>query len=87
MTATFVPGAAGARKESERARPSRSARSTPSVRPAPRREPPFDDELELATVGRHDRRLPFEAAALAAGDPDQPLRGRYRIRPAGGAGC
>jgi hypothetical protein len=34
-----------------------------TVRPAPRREPPFDDELSarhLSLVGPHDRQLPFE---------------------------
>jgi hypothetical protein len=34
----------------------------PSVRPAPRREPPFDDEVsgaQLRVVGPWDRRLPF----------------------------
>lgn len=38
------------------------------VRPAPRREPPFDDELparHLALVGPHDRQLPFEDATPA----------------------
>lgn len=30
-----------------------------SLRPAPRREPPFDDEIGLRLVGPHDRRLPF----------------------------
>lgn len=35
------------------------------IRPAPRREPPFDDELRepRALVGPHDRRLPFAPAA------------------------
>jgi hypothetical protein len=33
-----------------------------TVRPAPRREPPFDDEVtHLRLVGRHDRALPFES--------------------------
>jgi hypothetical protein len=32
------------------------------IRPAPRREPPFDDELpeSVPRYGRHDRTLPFE---------------------------
>ncbi|TAM88036.1 MAG: hypothetical protein EPN43_08815 [Jatrophihabitans sp.] len=30
-----------------------------ALRPAPRREPPFDDEIGLRLVGPHDRRLPF----------------------------
>lgn len=36
--------------------------SRPNVRPAPRREPPFDDELpaHLQLAGPLDRRLPFE---------------------------
>ncbi|MGH8960941.1 MAG: Rv3235 family protein [Jatrophihabitantaceae bacterium] len=47
------------------ARPIRPARlqRTPGVRPAPRREPPFDDELQpaqLRAVGPLDRRLPFD---------------------------
>lgn len=37
------------------------------VRPAPRREPPFDDELtEVSPIGFHDLRLPFEEPAPAA---------------------
>lgn len=50
------------------------------VRPAPPREPPFDDELADGTVvGRHDRPLPFararrRRAALPAAAPS-PLRG------------
>jgi Family of unknown function (DUF6459) len=39
-------------------------RPTVTVRPAPRREPPFDDELEIlgaAPVGRLDQQLPFAA--------------------------
>jgi hypothetical protein len=41
--------------------PARAARPV-VVRPAPRREPPFDDELPGAgpQYGRHDQRLPFE---------------------------
>jgi hypothetical protein len=35
--------------------------ATVVIRPAPRRDPPFDDELPAtATPGRYDRRLPFE---------------------------
>jgi hypothetical protein len=36
------------------------------VRPAPRREPPFDDELPDARLlhGRYDRRLPFDLAPV-----------------------
>ncbi len=39
------------------------ARRLISIRPAPRREPPFDDELpprSLRLVGRYDQPLPFE---------------------------
>ncbi len=45
-----------------------SAGSTgPSLRPAPHREPPFDDELALAaTAGPHDRALPLEWHRTAA---------------------
>jgi hypothetical protein len=42
--------------------PVRQPARLPSVRPAPRREPPFDDELQLAhlpVAGPLDRRLPF----------------------------
>ena len=60
--------------ESPRAARARTLRSAPSVRPAPRREPPFDDELEPEAFGRHDRRLPFEASTFADGRY-QPLRG------------
>jgi Family of unknown function (DUF6459) len=37
-----------------------------TIRPAPRREPPFDDELpeDAPLFGRHDRRLPFELTAV-----------------------
>ncbi len=39
----------------------RHAKGTIVVRPAPRREPPFDDELpELARATSYDRPLPFE---------------------------
>jgi hypothetical protein len=40
----------------------RRATGTIVVRPAPPREPPFDDELDDAAplVGRYDQRLPFE---------------------------
>lgn len=37
-----------------------------TLRPAPRREPPFDDELpprHLALIGPHDRPLPFASPA------------------------
>lgn len=53
-----------------------------TVRPAPRREPPFDDELpdDLTTVGRLDQPLPFAQPAPRAAtvdvrprsDPDLP---------------
>ncbi len=39
----------------------RSPGRTVTLRPAPPREPPFDDEIDaLTVVGRHDRPLPFE---------------------------
>lgn len=48
----------------------------PVIRPAPRREPPFDDELVDAApgLGRFDQRLPFEPAAAppAAWQPRPP---------------
>ncbi len=41
-----------------------------TVRPAPRREPPFDDEMtHLRLVGRHDRALPFDSWQ----DENQPM--------------
>jgi hypothetical protein len=59
----------------------RRANATIVVRPAPPREPPFDDELDDAGVlaGRHDRPLPFarsrrRRAALPTPSPS-PLRG------------
>jgi Family of unknown function (DUF6459) len=47
-----------------------------AIRPAPRREPPFDDELPepVRLPGRYDRRLPFELA------PAPPVL--WRARPA-----
>ncbi len=44
------------------------------VRPAPHREPPFDDELEAPIATRHDRWLPFELASPPAPRPVPPLR-------------
>lgn len=42
--------------------PDASPDGTVSVRPAPHREPPFDDEVRVEhRVGRLDRPLPFEA--------------------------
>jgi uncharacterized protein DUF6459 len=56
MTTALATPAAGT---TSRARPARPM----TVRPAPRREPPFDDELprHLYVVGRLDQRLPFES--------------------------
>ena len=54
MTATLTRG-----------RPARSS----AIRPAPRREPPFDDEVQgvqLRAVGRYDRPLPFSEPERAA---------------------
>ena len=45
-----------------RADPGTAAARPITVRPAPRREPPFDDELPeryLQLIGPHDRPLPF----------------------------
>ena len=44
------------------------------VRPAPHREPPFDDELEAPVATRHDRWLPFEPASAPAPRPAPALR-------------
>lgn len=57
MTATLTRG-----------RPARSS----ALRPAPRREPPFDDEVHgvpLHAVGRYDRPLPFGRPDEAAEAP------------------
>ena len=53
----------------------RRAAGTIVVRPAPRREPPFDDEVgeAAAAVGPHDRRLPF--------DRDRELRALHPAAP------
>jgi hypothetical protein len=43
------------------------------VRPAPRREPPFDDELDASSpVTAYDRRLPFPEASSPAPPPVLP---------------
>jgi hypothetical protein len=45
------------------------------VRPAPRREPPFDDELQdPPAVGAWDRRLPFTSTAATRGTLPAPAR-------------
>lgn len=45
------------------------------VRPAPHREPPFDDELEATSqVGPHDRHLPFAAVAVPQAWRPRPAR-------------
>ena len=45
-----------------------------SLRPAPRREPPFDDEIGLRLVGPHDRRLPFGHHRRPAPPPEPTIR-------------
>jgi hypothetical protein len=56
----------------------RRAEGTIVVRPAPRREPPFDDELAgaLAPVGPHDQPLPFDRPRprVVQPAPPSPLR-------------
>jgi Family of unknown function (DUF6459) len=50
-----------------------------TVRPAPRREPPFDDERpypHVALVGRHDRHLPFDAPQRRVVDVHQAFAAR-----------
>lgn len=56
--------------------PTRSQRSRVTVRPAPRREPPFDDELAAPTLlfGPHEQRLPFAAHTPPAPWVPQPAR-------------
>lgn len=53
------------------------ATATALVRPAPRREPPFDDELPLRLVGPHDRPLPLRirphSEQQSASPPPAPL--------------
>jgi hypothetical protein len=48
------------------------------VRPAPRREPPFDDELDapVAVVGPHTPRLPFAAVPAPVAWLPRPVRPR-----------
>jgi hypothetical protein len=49
--------------------PIASVQSTTSIRPAPRREPPFEDELpsrHLSLLGPHDQPLPFRALDASA---------------------
>ena len=41
-----------------------------ALRPAPRREPPFDDEIGLRLVGPLDQRLPFTGPRGAAPRPE-----------------
>jgi hypothetical protein len=46
----------------------RQAGGTITLRPAPRREPPFDDERDPTEVaGPHDRRLPFDTRQAPEG--------------------
>lgn len=57
MTTAFLGSAEAKRPQAARAL---------TVRPAPRREPPFDDEIpprHLYAVGPRDQQLPFETAA------------------------
>ena len=55
-------------------RPSRSSQVV--IRPAPRREPPFDDEIPdgIATPGKYDRHLPFARRPPAVVRPAEPVR-------------
>lgn len=75
MTAAIAGPSAAAQR-------ARTARPI-TVRPAPRREPPFDDELpprHLHAVGPLDQQLPFETPAR----PDRPLAvlpGRHQNLP------
>jgi hypothetical protein len=53
-----------------------------TVRPAPRREPPFDDELpprHLRLVGPHDQPLPFAPSRRRLTDP----RDLFAVQPTG----
>jgi hypothetical protein len=56
--------------------PAATSRRRITVRPAPRREPPFDDELPpqlLHQVGPYDQQLPFERPARPVPVPDRPV--------------
>lgn len=66
----------------------------PSVRPAPRREPPFDDEIQASAssaAGPLDRRLPFgdqrpgpsDQRRLPARSNDDPMLPAHLPEPAG----
>ena len=55
-----------------------------SLRPAPRREPPFDDEVGLRLVGPLDRRLPFGHHRRPA-PPPEPVTRRTLPEPEGWA--
>lgn len=45
--------------------PTPTSRRVVTLRPAPRREPPYDDELEIGdATGRYDQRLPFAPVTL-----------------------
>jgi hypothetical protein len=49
------------------------------VRPAPRREPPFDDERtdqQVSSVGPHDRQLPFDTPQRRVVDVRQAFAAR-----------
>ena len=68
--------------------------STVVVRPAPLREPPFDDEIVTgaATIGCYDRRLPLarprrRRPPAAAATADAAARCAARPGAAGHAGC
>ncbi len=73
MTAALAPSHRAPSRPEKQPRPCRVV-----VRPAPRREPPFDDELDGPTlVGPLDQRLPFE------GPPAPPARVPPPLHPAG----
>ena len=65
-----------------RADPGTAAARPITVRPAPRREPPFDDELPeryLQLIGPHDRPLPFAPSQRRLTDK----RDLFAARPTG----
>lgn len=70
MTAVLEPAPSTTRP----ARPARSAGVV--IRPAPHREPPFDDEIPegVARPGKYDRHLPFARRPAAVIRPAHPIR-------------
>ncbi len=71
MSSAIAAGPATAVRRVQAARPARSM----TVRPAPKREPPFDDEVppHLYAVGPLDQQLPFEPAPCRRAAEPRPV--------------